>query len=434
MLQIQFSNRFERLQEALLAALATPPESPFAREEIIVPSAAMKRRIELAAADRFGICSNVQFSFLAQWLWRQIGHAVAVSEISPFTTPVLTWRVLGIFREQAFVAEHPPLAGYLRSADEVMRYELAARTAALLEHYLTYRPDWLVSWLAGKPARIANLDAARAADERWQGELWRRIARDLGTDSRHPSVVFFDAMKEMGPDAPARAGLPAAAHVFCLPTTPPLYLDILHRLAQWIDLRLYVLNPCREYWFEIVDPKRLSWLAAKQRAGHHEIGNRLLAAWGKQTQAYIDLLLQDGSPAVIDDADFVPSEGTTLLAQMQDAILDMRDLARGSVARADDDRSIEVHVCHSLARELEVLQDQLLALFAGDRPPRPSDILVVTPDLDAAAPLIDALFGSWDAGFLQQLDRPRTGLRFAERQVRADGFDELATDGVERVQ
>jgi len=394
MLQIKFSNRFERLQDALLDAMASPPESPFVGEEIIVPSAAIRRQVELAAADRFGVCSNVRFSFLAQWLWRQIGHVVAVSEISPFTTPVLTWRVLGIFGEQKFVAGHPPLAGYLRHADEVMRYELAARTAALLEHYLTYRPDWLASWLAGKPANINGIDAARRDDERWQGALWRRIARDLGTDSRHPSVVFFDAMTEMGADAPARAGLPAAAHVFCLPTTPPLYLDILHRLALWIDLRLYVLNPCREYWFEIVDSKRLSYLAASSRADHHEIGNRLLASWGRQTQAHIDLLLQDNSAAVVDDADFIPSDGESLLARVQNAILDMTDLARGSVTLTVADRSVEVHVCHSLTRELEVLQDQLLALFAGPHPPRPSDILVVTPDLEAAAPLIDAVFGN----------------------------------------
>ena len=394
MLQIKFSNRFERLQEALLDAMATPPASPFAREEIIVPSAAIRRRVELAAADRFGICSNVQFSFLAQWLWRQIGHVVPVSEISPFTTPVLTWRVLRIFDEQAFVAGHPPLEGYLRHADEVMRYELAARTAALLEHYLTYRPDWLTAWLAGKPANIEGLDGARKNDERWQAALWRRIARDLGTGSRHPSVAFFDAMNKMGPDAPARAGLPAAAHLFCLPTTPPLYLDILHRLARWIDLRLYVLNPCGEYWFEIVDPKRLSRFAAKDRADHHEIGNRLLSAWGKQTQAHIDLLLQDDSAALVDDADFAPSAGASLLAQIQNTMRDLTDLARGSVKLAADDRSVEVHVCHSLTRELEVLQDQLLALFAGPDPPIPSDILVVTPDLEAAAPLIDAVFGN----------------------------------------
>ncbi len=393
MLQIRYSNRFEALQGALLDALAAPPASAFTAEEVIVPSAAIRRRIELAAADRFGICANVRFSFLAQWLWRQIGHVVDVDETSPFTAPVLTWRVLSIFGDGAFVAAHPPLAGYLRHADDVMRYDLAARTAALLEQYLTYRPDWLAAWLAGNPAGIRNLDAPRAADERWQGALWRRIAGELGTGSRHPSVAFFEAMKAMGPGAPARAGLPAAAHVFCLPTTPPLYLDILRHLAQWIDLTLYVPNPCREYWFEAVDARRLAALAAQERAAHHEVGNRLLASWGQQAQAHI-ALLQDDDTAQVDDTLFAASGGTTLLARLQDAILDMTDLPRGSVALAADDRSVEVHACHSLTRELEVLQDQLLALFAGADPPRPSDIVVVTPDLEAAAPLIDAVFGN----------------------------------------
>ena len=41
------------------------------------------------------------------------------------------------------------------------------------------------------------------------------------------------------------------------------------------------------------------------------------------------------------------AKATTLLAQIQNAILDLTDLARGSVALAADDRSVEVHVCHS---------------------------------------------------------------------------------------
>jgi exodeoxyribonuclease V gamma subunit len=393
MLQIRFANRFEALLDALQGALGETPASPFVPVEVIVPSAAIRRRIELATAERFGVCANVEFPFLAQWLWRQIGHLVDVGETSPFSAPVLAWRVLALLGEPQTVAAHPPLARYLQDADDVMRFELAARIAGLLEQYLTYRPDWLAVWLAGKAVRIDGLDAAREADARWQGALWRRIATDLGADARHPSLAFFEAMAKLGPEAPARAGLPAVAHVFCLPAMPPLYLDILRGLAQWIDLRLYVLNPCREYWLEAVDPKRLAYLVARGRADHHEVGNRLLAAWGRQTQAHIDLLLQDDG-ATIDDADFAPAQGATLLAQVQNAILEFRDIAPGSLALAEDDRSIEVHVCHSLTRELEALQDQLLAMFAGARPPRPCDVVVVTPDLESAAPLIDAVFGN----------------------------------------
>ncbi len=175
---------------------------------------------------------------------------------------------------------------------------------------------------------------------------------------------------------------------------PPLYLDIVRGLARFRDVDLYALNPCREYWFDIVDAKRLSWLTAHGRAAHHESGNRLLAAWGEPTKAYLSLLFDDKGEAVVDESRFEPAPATTLLAATQNAILDLSDLAPGSVVLADGDRSLELHVCHSRTRELEVLHDRLLALFAADGTLKPADVLVVTPDLAKTAPLIDAVFGN----------------------------------------
>jgi exodeoxyribonuclease V gamma subunit len=186
---------------------------------------------------------------------------------------------------------------------------------------------------------------------------------------------------------------------------PPLHLGLLQALGQCVDVQLYALNPCREYWLEVTDRRRLAYLAARAAPGeelHHEEGNRLLAAWGKQTKAQLELLIAATGDAVIDEAHFDEPgvdperepESASLLARVQRSMLDLTELAPGSVALAEGDRSIEVHVCHGLARELEVLHDRLLALFAAPQPPAPSDILVVTPDLEAAAPLIDAIFGT----------------------------------------
>lgn len=418
MLHIKFSNRLELLLGALLDEMAEPPKSPFASQQIIVPSTAMQRKLELSLADRFGICSNVRFSFLAQWLWHQIGQVVPVQEVSPFTPPVLAWRVFQILDDAAFVRNHPRLAGYLQKADPVMRYDLATKTASLLEQYITYRPDWLAAWSDGKTVPLPDADPVRQEDQRWQSALWRRIIQDLGTSRQHPAAAFFQAVESLGPKA--RAVLPETAHVFCLPAMPPLYLDILRQLGRWIDLHLYVLNPCREYWFEIVDRRRLSYLAAQGDAACHEVGNRLLAAWGKQSQAHIDLLLDDADQTSVDDGRFMPHGGGTLLAHVQNAILDLVELAPGSIGIAQDDRSVEVHVCHSLTRELEVLQDQLLALFAGPNPPQPSDVLVVTPDLEEASPLIDAVFGNAPSGRripYAITGRPRSTLNPAARAL-----------------
>ena len=420
MLHIHHSNRLELLRDALLQRLDGAGADPFAAAQVIVPGAAQRRWLSLAIADAQGICANVQFDFLALWLWRQVARVVpGVADTSPFAAAVLVWRVHAAFCDADFVAGHARLQANLRDADALMRYELAVEVAALLEQYVTYRPDWLQAWREGRAvdfdAGSPRDDAARQAakdhedaawqaakdheDAAWQAALWRRIDAELGTHAVHPAQAFVNTLRRGGAGAARRAGLPARLHVFALPAIAPLHLGLLQQLAHWLDLHLYVLNPCREYWFDLIDRRRLGWLAARGRAGGaEEEGNRLLAAWGTQAQAYIESLVeaggQGGHEDAVDDADFAPAPGASLLAQLQNAVLELHPLEAGALTLAEGDRSIELHVCHSLTRELEVLHDHLLGLFAADPSLRPGDILVVTPDLDAAAPLIDAVFGT----------------------------------------
>lgn len=390
MLRLTFSNRYELLQEKLLERLAQERGSVFSPWPIIVPSAAVRRHIDLACADQLGIAANIESTYLAQWLWQQIGRVVDIPEISPFTPASLGWRIFEIFSEAEFVQTQPRLWRYLQQADDVMRLDLAMRVAQLFEHYITYRPQWLAAWSAGKPAGLPE----SLEDELWQAALWRRITAELGIRRHHPAALFFQKIEELGDEAPRRAGLPANAHIFCLPAMPPLYLEILRRLSRWMDIDLYVLNPCQEYWFEIVDRKRLGYLAARQRDLFHEVGNTLLASWGKQTKAHIELLFDGEGQMVEEESHFQPAAGKTLLAAVHNAILALEELEPASFVLPENDRSIEIHVCHSLTRELEVLQDQLLACFARDEKLQPGDILVLTPNLEAAAPLIDAVFGT----------------------------------------
>jgi len=387
MLHIHHSNRLERLRSLLLQRLdAATPQDVFTAEQVIVPSAALRRSLSLAIADARGICANVQFGFLAQWLWQQVARVVSgVGEDSPFAAATLAWRVHAAFGDASFVAGHPRLQAYLGDADALMRYELACPVAALLEQYVTYRSDWLQAWREGQSSVPPGEDTA------WQAALWRRIDTKLGAHAQHPTQAFVAALQRGG----AAHNLPPCVHVFALPGMAPLHMRLLQQLGGSIDVHLYVLNPCQEYWFDLVDRRRLSYLAASGRAsGLEEEGNRLLAAWGTQAQVQIDSLIELCGDGAVDDAHFEPATGHGLLAQLQNAMLELRELEPGSVALADGDRSIELHVCHSLTRELEVLQDHLLSLFAADPQLRPGDVLVVTPDLDAAAPLIDAIFGT----------------------------------------
>src|SRR5690606_26898347 len=74
-----------------------------------------------------------------------------------------------------------------------------------------------------------------------------------------------------------------------------------------------------------------------------------------------------------------------------------------------DDPSLQVHACHTRLRELQVLHDQLRALFEDPRfdpPLQPREVAVLAPDIDPYLPYLDAVFGGRgraDAGFNQAI-------------------------------
>ena len=389
MLSIIFSNQYHKLLDRLLAATAKPAESPFAATNIVIPSAAIRRSVELAMADHNGICANIHFSYLGQWVWQQLGAVMATESHSPFDPAPLVWRVLKILGNKTFTQAHPRLHAYVDHADGLMRYELAAKLASLIEQTMIYRPELVDAWSTNKFICVPGGTRSTAKDHQWQAELWRRILQEVGGDRHLPALL---RKLDAAPPPPLQT-----THIFCPSAIAPLYIETLNRFGKWMDLRLYVLNPCREYWFDIIDRKRLDYLAAKEQSDYHETGNQLLAAWGKQTQSMIDLLFDQTTLVCEERHEFVSnaSQGKqSLLARVQDAILDCHDLPPASISLTPDDRSIEIHVSHSLMREIEILQDQLLAMFASDASLNPDEVLVVTPDLQTAAPYIETVFGT----------------------------------------
>ncbi|AMV42936.1 exodeoxyribonuclease V subunit gamma [Paraburkholderia caribensis] len=430
MLQLFYSNRYDVLVGALLDGLAATPSSPWTAQPVIVPSAAVRRRLELDIAARQGVCANIEFSYLAQWLWTQIGGVIKdVPKSSPFSPDRLVWRcyrLLGDADEARPWNASPRLRSYLDAADAPMRYELARRVATVLDHYLTYRPEWLLQWQKGGSIfasgaaddagpRLTGASAAAREDEHWQGALWRTLLGEVAGDAHSaqaatpPAYRFLDEVRSLDLDAIARAGWPESVSVFALPTMPPLHIALLRELSRWIDVRVYAMNPCREFWFDIVSVGRVEALDAAGQLDYQEVGHPLLAEWARQTQAQLHMLHELTESAASAEASyFAENAAPTWLAAVQNGMLDLRD--ERDLDAQPDERGIEVHVCHSLARQLEVLHDRLLGWFDEFADLQPSDVLVTLPDLGAAGPLIDAVFGTAPSGDTRRIPYRITGL------------------------
>ncbi|MCM1129595.1 MAG: exodeoxyribonuclease V subunit gamma [Alistipes senegalensis] len=386
MLTITMAARTEQLAGCLANRLAASPLPPFAAEEVIVPCAAMRRYLSLALARQGGICANLHFSYLGSWFWEQIRKIMPVAPDSPYARNRLVWQIFPILGETAFISAHLRLERWLAGNDQTGRFELSLLLATLFEQYLTYRPDWLKAWFDGKTAVKGC-----PADEAWQAALWKKIEEKTGSDGVHPAHRFFAALQE---NPSAAKTLPQRLSVFCLPAIPPQYLGMLEAISQWVEVNLYVLNPCREYWFDIVPEKKLAALQQAGKAAYHETGNALLAAWGKQTQSCLSQL-----SALNTDYDFLEPEtppAPSLLGCLQKAVLALEEPVLAALPQKD--RSIEIHICHSLMREVEVLHDQLLSLFSGKNPPSPSDVVIITPDVKQVAPLMEAVFDDAASG------------------------------------
>ncbi len=380
------SNRLEVLSDRLAELLRQPLRAPLGQDVIVTQSNGMARWLALRWADRLGVCANLSVRFPSTFLW-EMSRAVLrrLPSTSSFDKPILSWRLMKLLRELEETAQFAGLRAYLGNGDDdFRRYELSCRIADCFDQYLVYRPDWIEKWEAGE-------------DEDWQAELWRRLVRN-GEAHRVQVQRRFRAALQQG-DA-ARGHLPERVAVIGVVALPPLYLDLLAALAGVLDVHLFLLNPCREYWGDIQAERDLARLDEDidPDDAYLTVGHPLLASLGKQGRDFIDLALT--YPGMEWDG-FVEPEGDDLLHRLQADILHLREPGSGDVPPwplRPDDRSLQVHVCHGPMREVEVLHDQLLALFEAHRDLRPSDVIVMAPDIAIYGPLIEAVFGSAPRG------------------------------------
>src|SRR4029079_10877722 len=99
---------------------------------------------------------------------------------------------------------------------------------------------------------------------------------------------------------------------------------------------------------------------------------------------------------------------------LQDDLASDQPRPAGRVLAADD-RSVQVHACHGVARQVDVLREVLLGLLDDDPTLEPRDVLVMCPDIETYAPLIEAGFGLGDVVGSAGHPAHRLRVRLADR-------------------
>ena len=363
MLRVYHSDRLERLAEELALHLQEPLESVLWPVRVGVQNPGIGHWLQRYLAGRDGGAMNLQCLDVGTWCQRLCEELLpGCHGPQPWDRMYLAWRLLGGFEEAAVAQPWAEL-------DTTARHRFARRLARCYAGYAWQRPEWLRDWAEG-------------AGEHWQARLWQR----LDVEGERQSLIR--QLEEAEGVAPSRSfwlGLEA----------PPLPPALLQALAGRISLHLLVWMPGSE--------------ASGPGAGRHTLRRGALAV---EEQRWTQLrLLADESRAC--RASRPP--GTSLLTILQADILADRPRERLAPRPVSPrDRSLQVHSCHSPMREVEVLYDQLLALFQADPTLKPADVVVLTPAGSSYGPLVEAVFGAAEGDRyipFSVLDEPRpTGL------------------------
>ena len=396
----------------LTRVVAQPQADPLAPECIVVQGRGMERWLSMALADRLGVFANPKFPFLRAFL-RDILERVLEDDPglpgSPrvddaFEPGRLMWSIAELLGEYADAPSFRPVKDYLGGETRGEKaLALAHRIAESFDHYVVYRPEWVLAWERGEPAPEPGLSRR---DEAWQAELWRALVARHGSVHLARRIESFLAALEGGPPAPGV--IPCRVSLFGLATLPPLFLSALGGLGEVTEMHLFVLSPSQEYWGQIRSAREQ--IREKRTRGeapgemHFEEGHPLLASLGRLGRDFQEIIeasidYQESDEDLYRDP-LAESEGPgSMLHALQSDILHLRDPGGSEGvevphALVPGDRSIQVHACHGPMREAEILRDQLLDLFEKDPSLEPRDVIVMTPDVDTYAPFIEAAFGA----------------------------------------
>lgn len=396
------SNRTEALVDALGELVATPLDDPFVPETIVVQGRGMARWLGLALARRLGIWANPAFPFPRAFIQQVAGAFLGdpPAAAAAYQPESLSWAIAAELPRQVESARFAPVRRFLDGdRDGSKLLPLATRLADLFDQYAVFRPELVLGWEKGG-----------GAPDDWQPALWRALVERLGPV--HPAARAAELLRVL-PGTRLPAGpFPPRVSVFGLATLPPIYVDVLAALAPLVELHLFVLSPSSEYWGDMPSARerRRALRGGGGEAALHLAAPPLLSSLGRVGRDF-QAVLEARADYQEDDRYADPGEAT-LLAVLQSDVLHLRSRAAEERVSLDPaDQSLAVHACHAPMREIEVLHDRLVALFAADETLHPHDVVVMAPAIDRYAPLIEAVFTS--------PDRPRIPYYIADRRARA---------------
>ncbi len=409
MIRLHYSNRLENLIAPLADAIAAAQrERPLDRVTIVVPSRVIENFVRHRVSETIGIAANLDFPFLRRFLAGVLEKAdprlriLDVQELELVLFESLRVAMRERSREWSVPIAYIEQGEPAEKEKERRTFHLARQLALLFREYSIARGTMLRNWTRPDYAASEQLSET----ERWQQQLWKSIfgpnsclrgewkADDPETDWR----LLPDAFETIAASR-LKVALPRVAHVFGLAYAGPAYLRIFSQIGKFIDLNIYALNPCREFWEDVEHlprAERESWTRRHSKVGDLEHSTDpfgleaasdtpALRLWARPGREFIRML-NEATECDFDAHFTAPNPGRAIvLGNLQEDILNRApERQPGESDFLEDDGSIRFLACPGLARETEIVANEIWSMLENDTrghdAPRFHQIGVIVPD------------------------------------------------------
>jgi exodeoxyribonuclease V gamma subunit len=392
MLKFYHGTNLENLADQVIKELDdSPPENLLSPEFFVVQNHGIGQWLSLYMAEntKERIAANLEFEFPSERIWKLIRLINPdIPQNLPSDRQPMTWSLMELFSDEQVLDEFDNIRHYISVGNpdqhEMRRWKLASKIADVFDQYLIYRPQMILDW-EGSNTSFDN------KVESWQAKLWNRLLnhwQEVHKEERlHRAQLQHQLWENIDNRNLNTQDLPDRISVFGVSTASPAFIKTLVKLSKLTNVHFYQLS---------VDP---------QIKDSNDYRNPLLKSLGDEGTNFMAQFASfvEEDKEVVGSMEWKPVDDTDTPVDMvfravqadvrQDNKISGRNL---NVPQADS--TIQVHSCHSPMREVEVLYDQLLAILDENQEINPDEILIMTPDIEIYAPMIEAVFETPDEG------------------------------------
>ncbi len=383
-LQVEYVSRLTDVLQPVVDYLRQPVDL-FAKQHIVVPTAGVKAWLMSEVAKQLGtsgigktdgVIANVEIDFpgsLTKFLKPNVSD-----EHDQWLIENLMFHVLDVISADS---QYQPLIDRLGG-----QLKAARAMADRFDRYHVRRPAMIRLWEQGKPAVSPTAHNPNAkqlnATDMWQFELWSAVRKRIG----QPSPA--------GRTPELSAKTPKQILVVGFQSLSPGQIDALLQLKEHVEIRVVLVHPSPAI------SKKWAVAAATTNATVGLIPERnpsplmptdidpLVNSWLMGSQELETLLASQGVKSTHLQHAGVTAQ--TLLGRMQHTVSQQLQAVKTELDISD--RSLTIHRCHNLGRQIEVLHDALLHAFSDLKDLQPHEVVVICPDIATAAPYLEATF------------------------------------------